>query len=109
MVNQINYDNCHDTNDQYSPPELEVKFTLPLNELPPEIMQRAIAQAKESCVMELLKLGSISGGKASEILGVNRSRLSELMYLYDISTFQLTVEDLTAEVGSALQDLELNQ
>lgn len=109
MVNQINYDNRYDTNDEYSPPELEIKFTLPLNSLPPEIMEQVINQAKESCVMELLKLGNISGGKASEILGINRSQLSELMYLYNISAFQLTVEDLTAEVESALQDLELNQ
>jgi predicted HTH domain antitoxin len=105
MVNQINYHNYYDTNDEYSPPELEIKFTLPLHSLAPEIMTQAIAQAKESFVMELLRLGSISGGKASELLGINRSRLSELMYLYNISAFPLTVEDLTAEVGSALQDL----
>ena len=85
----------------------EVKFTVDLSEIPEEHRLAAQDKAHEAFVMELLRQGDISAGRTAELLGVNRSRLSELMYEYGISPFDdtMTLEDLQREVADYLKDL----
>ena len=85
----------------------EVKFTLPLSEIPEEHRLVAQGKAHEAFVMELLRQGDISAGRTAELLGVNRSQLAKLMYEYNISPFDdtMTVEDLQQEVAEYLKDL----
>lgn len=65
--------------------QTEVKFTVDITEIPEEHRLAAQRKAHEAFVMELLRIGDISAGRTAELLGVNRSRLSELMYEYNIS------------------------
>ncbi|MUG94652.1 hypothetical protein F7734_20705 [Scytonema sp. UIC 10036] len=85
----------------------EVKFTVALTEIPEELRVAAQCKAREAFVMELLRQGEISAGRAAELLEVNRSQLSELMYQYKISPFDgtMTAEDLQQEVAEYLEDL----
>jgi predicted HTH domain antitoxin len=87
--------------------QTEVKFTVDLTEIPEEHRLAAQRKAHEAFVMELLRQGDISAGRTAELLGVNRSRLSQLMYEYNISPFDdtMTVEDLQREVADYLKDL----
>jgi predicted HTH domain antitoxin len=52
-------------------------------------------------VMRLLKEQRISQGKASELLGVNRYDLFDLMARYDIPVTDLSPEDMTREFARA--------
>ncbi|WP_414584279.1 UPF0175 family protein [Scytonema sp. PCC 10023] len=90
-----------------SEPQIEIKFTVALTEIPEEHRAAAQRKAHEAFVMELLRQGDISAGRAAELLRVNRSRLSELMYEYNISPFDdtMTLEDLQREVTDYLKDL----
>ncbi len=85
----------------------ELKFTVALSEIPEERRVAAQRKAREAFVMELLRQGEISAGRAAELLEVNRSQLSELMYKYKISPFDdtMTAEDLQQEVAGYLEDL----
>ena len=56
-----------------------------------------ITKVKEEIVMRLLKERHISQGKASELLGVNRSDLFDLMAWYDIPATDLSPEEVTQE------------
>lgn len=91
-----------------SEPQIEIKFTVALTEIPEEHRAAAQRKAHEAFVMELLRQGDISAGRAAELLGVKRSRLSELMYEYNISPFDdtMTLEDLQREVSDCIQMLE---
>jgi hypothetical protein len=58
-------------------------------------------------VMELLRAGAISAGRAAKRLGCDRWELSELMNQYGISPFpEQTLEELQQEVAQAKQLLE---
>ncbi|MBW4496889.1 MAG: UPF0175 family protein [Oscillatoria princeps RMCB-10] len=72
---------------------LEVRFIVAdvPQGVPVERIAAAEAGAKEAFAIELLRLGDISAGRSAEILGINRSQLSELMCEYNISTFDRTV------------------
>jgi predicted HTH domain antitoxin len=88
--------------------KIEIKFTIPLIEIPEEHILAAEHKAQEAFVMELLRQGDISAGRAARLLGLDRSQLSKLMYSYDISPFDDTIalEDLQKEVNSCIQMLE---
>ena len=87
---------------------LEVQFHLPIENISKKHQTEATKKAKAAFVLELLRQGDISAGKAAELLNVSRWKLSELMAEAGISPFDdsLTSEDLAAEVNSALQALE---
>ena len=84
--------------------EIEVKFTVAVTGLSEEHIAQAQRKAQEAFVMELLRLGEISAGRAARLLGVNRSELSRLMSEYDVSTFDetMTREVLEREVADWL-------
>ena len=73
---------------------IDVRFTLPLPEIPEDHRETALKEAHEAFVMCLLRQGDISAGRAAELLGVDRRRLGEIMWEYKISPFGETPEDL---------------
>ena len=88
--------------------QIEVKFTVDLTEIPEEHRLAAQRKAHEAFVMELLRQGDISAGRAARLLDLNRSELSKLMYEYNISPFDdtMTLEDLQQEVSDCIQMLD---
>lgn len=68
----------------------------------------AARKAREAFVLELLRQGDISAGRAARLLNISRWDLSEVMYEAGISPFDdsLTAEMLDAEVKSALKDFD---
>jgi hypothetical protein len=49
----------------------EIAFTVPVVNIPDEVHLQAVAKAREAYIMELLKAGEISSGKAASILGLD--------------------------------------
>ena len=88
--------------------ELEIRFTLPLDEVLLKHKMDAEHKAKEAFVLELLRQGDISAGRAARLLNISRWDLSDLMYEAGISPFDdsITAETLDAEVKSALKDFD---
>ena len=88
--------------------EVEIRFTFPLDEVLLQHKVDAECKAREAFVLELLRQGDISAGRAARLLNISRWDLSELMYEAGISPFDdsPTVETLDAEVQSALKDFD---
>lgn len=87
--------------------QVEVQFTLPIDETLLHHKTDAENKAKEAYVLELLRQGDISAGKAAKVLNISRWDLSELMSDAGISPFsEQTVEELATEVESALRVLD---
>lgn len=89
--------------------ELEVRFTLPLDEVLLKHKMNAERKTREAFVLELLRQGDISAGRAARLLNISRWDLSDLMYEAEISPFDdsITTETLDAEVKSALKDFDM--
>ena len=90
-------------------PALEIKFTLPIGGLPDDCRAPAEQKAREAFVMELLRQGGISAGRAAELLGVDRWQLGDLMYAHRVSPFgeSMTLEELEQEVTETVRALEV--
>ena len=88
--------------------EVEIRFILPLDEVLLQHKVDAERKAREAFVLEILRQGDISTGRAARLLNISRWDLSELMYEAGISPFEdsLTAETLDAEVKSALKDFD---
>lgn len=88
----------------------KIEFTLPVHSLTDRIQQEAEARAKEAYIMTLLKYGEISSGRASQLLGISRLEVIELMAKYDISPFDdtMTLEEFQDEVKKAKARLDTN-
>ena len=87
-------------------PEVEVQFTftLPIDESFLQHKTDAERKAKEAFVLELLRYGDISAGRAAKLLNISRWDLSDLMSAAGISPFaELTDEELDVEVETALK------
>ncbi len=86
--------------------EVQFTFTLPIDESFLQHKTDAERKAKEAFVLELLRHGDISAGRAAKLLDISRWDLSDLMSAAGISPFaELSVEDLNAEVETALKVL----
>jgi predicted HTH domain antitoxin len=82
--------------------EIEVKFTIAIPEIDEAQRLEAERKAREAFIMELLRQGNISAGRAAELLSIDRWQLSDLMGLYRISPFApQTPEELEREVAEA--------
>ncbi len=83
-------------------PEIEIKFTVPLAEIPEEHRIEAERKAREAFVMALLQKGDVSAGRAAELLSINRWQLANLMFNHGISPFDdtMTIKELESEVTS---------
>jgi predicted HTH domain antitoxin len=58
---------------------------------------KASAQLQELLVMELLRHGKLSQGRAAELLGVDRWALMEVMAAHEVPATQLTADELAEE------------
>ena len=67
--------------------ELEVRFTLPLDEVILKHKVDAEHKAREVFVLELLRQGDISASRAARLLNISRWVFSDLMYEAGISPF----------------------
>ena len=86
--------------------EVQFTFTLPIDESFLEHKTNAERKAKEAFVLELLRHGDISAGRAAKLLDISRWDLSDLMSAAGISPFaELSAEALDAEVQIALKVL----
>lgn len=56
--------------------------------------KEALKKGKEAMVLELLRKGEISQGKAAELLEIDRWTLSDLMSKYDIPMANFPPEEL---------------
>ena len=87
--------------------EVQFKFTLPIDESFLQHKSDAERKAKEAFVLELLRHGDISAGRAAKLLDITRWDLSDLMSEAGISPFaEVTAEELAAEVETALKVLD---
>ena len=86
--------------------KVQFTFTLPIDESFLQHKTDAERKAKEAFVLELLRHGDISAGRAAKLLNISRWDLSDLMSTAGISPFaELTPEALDAEVAAALKVL----
>ena len=86
--------------------KVQFTFTLPIDESFLQHKTDAERKAKEAFVLELLRHGDISAGRAAKLLNISRWDLSDLMSAAGISPFaELTPEALDAEVAAALKVL----
>jgi len=78
---------------------IEVRISLPLEAVSSEHLSQAERDAEEAFVFSLLRQGDISGGRAAELLGLNRWELSERMSALGISPFDgsVSASDILAE------------
>ncbi|HHT9126414.1 MAG TPA: UPF0175 family protein [Candidatus Brocadiia bacterium] len=69
-------------------------------DLPEEGLQdkEAVRKGKETIVLELLRKGKISQGKAAELLGISRHDLFDLMNKYDVPVIDMSEGELKAEL-----------
>ena len=86
--------------------EIQFTFTLPIDEHLLQHKNDAERKAKEAFVLELLRHGDISAGKAAKLLDISRWDLSDLMSEAGISPFaEVTADELATEVETALKAL----
>ncbi len=86
--------------------EVQFTFTLPIDESLLQHKTDAERKAKEAFVLELLRHGDISAGRAAKLLNISRWDLSELMFAAGISPFaELSAKELATEVEAALRVL----
>jgi predicted HTH domain antitoxin len=76
-------------------------------ELPDELFaqlrnEEIEAKVKEALVMELLREHRLSQGKTSEILGLERHDLLDLMTKYRVPVIDLAAEELKGELQKSL-------
>ena len=63
--------------------------------------KEALQKGKEAMILELLKKGQISQGKAAQLLEIDLWTLHELMAKSDIPTANFTVEELKRQRSDA--------
>lgn len=82
------------------PKQVVLKFPV---ELPEEgvLDKKALKKGKEAVVLELLREGKISQGKAAELLEIDRHSLFDLMAKHDIPVIDMTEEELKEELSKA--------
>ncbi|MDO8139892.1 MAG: UPF0175 family protein, partial [Candidatus Brocadiales bacterium] len=61
--------------------------------------KKALKKGKEAVVLELLREGKISQGKAAELLEIDRYDLFDLMAKHDVPVIDMTEEELKEELS----------
>jgi predicted HTH domain antitoxin len=64
-----------------------------------ESLEVAGQEAKEAFVMELLRQGKLSQGKAAELLNVDHWQLMDLMAAHDVPATDMSEDELDAELS----------
>ena len=77
-----------------------VKMDLPqeLIALVGDSPERVAVEARKALVLELLRMGKISQGKAGEFLGLDRWGVLDLMAAHNVESGPATTEELEREV-----------
>ena len=84
-------------------------------ELPDELMSSfdsldaASQEAKEAFVMELLRQGKLSQGRAAELLSVNRWELPDLMTKHGLPSITVEPDEIKQDTQSLKQTLEKDE
>jgi predicted HTH domain antitoxin len=80
------------------PKQLVLEFPV---EFPEEgaLNKKALKKGKEAVVLELLREGKISQGKAAELLEISRNNLFDLMAKHDIPVMDMAEEELKEELS----------
>ncbi len=78
--------------------ELRVELPAEVVALLGETREAATVRAKQAVILDLLREGRISQGKAARLLGVTRHDIIDLMAEYDIPSGPATIEELREEV-----------
>jgi predicted HTH domain antitoxin len=74
-------------------------------EFPPEVLEEDLQdrdvqmKAREGAVMELLRKGKLSQGRAAELLEISRNDLFELMSKYDVPVMDMSQDELKKELS----------
>lgn len=74
-------------------------------EFPPEVLEEDLQdrdvqmKAREGAVMELLRKGKLSQGRAAELLDISRNDLFDLMTKYDIPVMNMSQDELKKELS----------
>ncbi len=63
--------------------------------------EEAATKVRETLVMDLLRAGELSQGRAAEILGVNRWDFMDLMVRFKIESGPATAEEMRQELDNA--------
>jgi hypothetical protein len=78
--------------------------------LPEEVLEwfgweesEASHHIKEALLMELVRLGRISSGKAAELLGISRWDIYEVMSRYEVPAIQMSREELKWELRTPIR------
>jgi hypothetical protein len=61
----------------------------------------AAARAREALVLDLVRGGHISQGKAAEVLGISRHDMLDLLAAYDVATGPQTIEEYRRDLDGA--------
>ena len=64
--------------------------------------KKALKKGKEAIVMELLREGKITQGKATELLQIDRYDLFDLMAKHDVPVIDMTEEELKEELSKGI-------
>lgn len=75
-------------------------------ELPQEILRdpEVMEKGKQAIVLELLRQGAISQGRATELLEMDRNTLFDLMAEHHIPVVEMTADELKAELSMPFVD-----
>jgi predicted HTH domain antitoxin len=65
----------------------------------PDGEARVVRRVREGVALDLLRSGTISQGRAAELLGLDRYALVELMNRHDVPYFNLTGADIDEELA----------
>ena len=86
----------------------KIEFTIPIHSLTDTIRKEAENKATEAYVMTLLQHGEISSGKASQLLGISRLEVIDLISKYEISLFDdsMRLEEFQSEINQARMGLK---
>ncbi len=74
------------------------------DEVPEEILRdpEILREGKTTMVLEMLRRGTLSQGRAAELLEIDRNTLFDLMAKHHISGIEMTEEELKKELSKPL-------
>jgi predicted HTH domain antitoxin len=82
-------------------------------ELPPEVFallgptpEAAAQAARKALVLDLLRQGRVSQGRAAQVLGITRHDIIDLMAAHEIPSGPLTVEEFREDVAAAKEFMQ---
>ena len=81
-----------------APKKFEVEFSEELWEVVGIPAKKLSAKLQEVLVVELVRQGKLSQGRAAELLGVDRWEIMNILAVYDVQTTSLTEAELDRDL-----------